>query len=77
VSSLSLFLLPEQRSVPTASDMLEDYLAECKDACDGEIRRLYARGQQGSGSLYELILDYPLRGGKALRPALPRARRLP
>ncbi len=24
----------------------------------------------GSNSLYELILDYPLRGGKALRPAL-------
>jgi geranylgeranyl diphosphate synthase type II len=50
--------------------MLEDYLAECKDACDGEINRLYSPGQRGSGSLYELILDYPLRGGKALRPAL-------
>ena len=26
--------------------------------------------QRGSSGLYELILDYPLRGGKALRPAL-------
>ncbi len=50
--------------------MLEDYLATCKDACDGEIKRLYAPDQRGSNGLYELILDYPLRGGKALRPAL-------
>ena len=50
--------------------MLEDYLATCKDACDGEISRLYAPGQRGSNGLYDLILDYPLRGGKALRPAL-------
>ena len=50
--------------------MLEDYLAECKGACDSEIDRLFAPGQHGSSSLYELILDYPRRGGKALRPAL-------
>ena len=50
--------------------MLEDYLAACKDACDGEINRLYGSGQRGSSGLYDLILDYPLRGGKALRPAL-------
>jgi geranylgeranyl diphosphate synthase type II len=50
--------------------VLEDYLATCKDACDGEIKRLYGPAQRGSSGLYELILDYPLRGGKALRPAL-------
>ena len=50
--------------------MLEDYLAECKAACDGEIDRLFATGQHGASRLYELILDYPRRGGKALRPAL-------
>ncbi len=50
--------------------MLEDYLATCKDACDGEIKRLYGPAQRGSNGLYDLILDYPLRGGKALRPAL-------
>lgn len=52
------------------SDALEDYLATCKEACDGEINRLYGPAQRGSSGLHELILDYPLRGGKALRPAL-------
>jgi geranylgeranyl diphosphate synthase, type II len=55
---------------PTASNPLDDYLVLCKDACDGEIDRLYGPGERGSNSLYDLILDYPLRGGKALRPAL-------
>jgi len=57
-------------SAPAASNALEDYLASCKGACDGEINRLYGPGEETSNSLYELILDYPLRGGKALRPAL-------
>jgi geranylgeranyl diphosphate synthase type II len=61
---------PVEPSDPTTSDGLEDYLAQCKEACDGEIDRLYARDQRGSSGLYDLILDYPLRGGKALRPAL-------
>ncbi|ORV48278.1 phosphoesterase [Mycobacterium florentinum] len=55
---------------PTAPNPLEDYLALCKQACDGEIDRLYGPGERGSNALYDLILDYPLRGGKALRPAL-------
>ncbi len=59
--------LPRTRSAP---DVLEDYLALCKEACDGEINRLYAPGEKRAGSLHQLILDYPLRGGKALRPAL-------
>jgi geranylgeranyl diphosphate synthase type II len=50
--------------------VLDDYLATCKEACDSEIHRLYAPGQRGANGLYDLILDYPLRGGKALRPAL-------
>jgi geranylgeranyl diphosphate synthase type II len=54
----------------TAGNPLDDYLAQCKKSCDGEIERLYGPGQRGSNSLYDLILDYPLRGGKALRPAL-------
>jgi len=53
-----------------APGALEDYLAECKGVCDGEVDRLFAAGQRGSNTLYELILDYPRRGGKALRPAL-------
>src|ERR1700734_746305 len=54
----------------SAPNVLEDYLAECKGACDGEIDRLFAPGQRGPTSLYALILDSPRRGGKALRPAL-------
>ncbi|KUI33853.1 polyprenyl synthetase family protein [Mycobacterium sp. GA-2829] len=58
--------IPERS--PTANP-LEDYLALCREACDGEIERLYASGHSGSG-FDELLLDYPRRGGKALRPAL-------
>lgn len=70
MSTASSVSLSEGRLAPSASDVLEDYLAACKDECDREISRLYGPGQRESSSLYELILDYPLRGGKALRPAL-------
>ncbi|HTQ18085.1 polyprenyl synthetase family protein, partial [Mycobacterium sp.] len=62
--------LPDARSVRTVPNPLEDYLALCKDACDGEIKRLYGPGQDAASGFYDLILDYPMRGGKALRPAL-------
>ncbi|WP_319445748.1 MULTISPECIES: polyprenyl synthetase family protein [unclassified Mycobacterium] len=55
---------------PAASNALEDYLALSKDACDDEIKRLYGPDERRAKALHELILDYPLRGGKALRPAL-------
>jgi geranylgeranyl diphosphate synthase type II len=61
--------LPETPPVPSTPDALEGYLAGCKDACDSELNRLYAH-KHGRSQLHELILDYPLRGGKALRPAL-------
>jgi geranylgeranyl diphosphate synthase type II len=61
---------PEGPWARNASELLDDYLALCKDACEGEIARLYGPGERGSNGLYDLILDYPLRGGKALRPAL-------
>jgi geranylgeranyl diphosphate synthase, type II len=61
--------VPEAHA-PPASNPLDDYLALCKDACDGEIERLYGPDERGSNGLHDLILDYPLRGGKALRPAL-------
>jgi geranylgeranyl diphosphate synthase type II len=61
---------PEQVPAPTASDIVDEYLALCKEACDSEIERLYGPGEKESNSLYDLILDYPMRGGKALRPAL-------
>ena len=55
---------------PMVARQLDDYLALCKEACDGEIARLYGPDERQEGGLYDLILDYPLRGGKALRPAL-------
>ena len=70
-SSLSTTRKPLDGSTnPIACSTLDDYLALCKDASDGEIDRLYGPGERGSNGLYDLILDYPLRGGKALRPAL-------
>lgn len=62
--------LPETVSAPSNSVALEDYLAQCGQACGDEIGRLYGAGGPGGSSLRELILDYPLRGGKSLRPAL-------
>lgn len=71
-SSLSITPTRHSEGLPAlaASQILDEYLAECKDVCDTEIERLYGPGDRGSSSLYELILDYPLRGGKALRPTL-------
>ncbi|BCZ25388.1 polyprenyl synthetase family protein [Mycobacterium senriense] len=69
-SSLSKGESRDSGTYPIACNPLDDYLALCKEACDGEIDRLYGPGERGSNGLYDLILDYPLRGGKALRPAL-------
>src|SRR6478752_6185275 len=52
-----------------APNPLDDYLTLCKEACDGEITRLYG-GEDPPSGLRDLILDYPRRGGKALRPTL-------
>lgn len=62
--------MPEARSARAQPNALEEYLALCRDACVGEIKRLYGQGHSGASGLHEMILDYPMRGGKALRPAL-------
>jgi geranylgeranyl diphosphate synthase type II len=49
---------------------LDDYLSACQQECDREIQRLCRLDRPAHDELYELILDYPRRGGKALRPAL-------
>jgi geranylgeranyl diphosphate synthase type II len=50
---------------------LEQYLADCGSLVRDEIERLFgAPGGHPAPMLYDLILDYPLRGGKALRPTL-------
>lgn len=50
--------------------VLDGYLAACQKMCAAEIERLYSPDDGASGTLFELILDYPSRGGKAVRPTL-------
>ena len=46
-------------------------LAEARAAVLAEVERLLAaRRRTGYGPLYDLLADYPLRGGKGLRPAI-------
>lgn len=53
---------------PTAS--LFDYLAEARRLAIEEIQRLVPADHECSAVLYNLMLDYPLRDAKGLRPAL-------
>lgn len=53
---------------PAAS--LFDYLAEARRLAIGEIQRLVPQDHECSAVLYDLMLDYPLRDAKGLRPAL-------
>ena len=58
-------------SLPTlpAAD-LERYLLDCHEMVIDEIRDIIPSDVPDAGQLYELMLDYPLREAKALRPAL-------
>jgi len=49
--------------------VLTEYLAEVRGLVLEEIRLLVS-GRRYQGVLYDLMLDYPLRAGKSLRPAL-------
>ena len=57
-------------SATQSGDALGLYLEETKALVVDEIRRLVPADDPNTGGLYELMLDYPLRGGKGLRPAL-------
>ncbi len=46
------------------------YLEECRSLVLEEIRRLIPANHQHASFLYQLMLDYPLREAKGLRPAL-------
>jgi geranylgeranyl diphosphate synthase type II len=48
---------------------LTNYLDECRALIVREIDEIIPRASRGH-RLYELMRDYPLRGGKAMRPAL-------
>jgi len=60
------------RAVGTATEfgVLRRYMDDCRRLVTDEIRRLFDHRVYRREMLYELILDYPLRDGKALRPTL-------
>ncbi len=49
---------------------LEAYLADCREHTLAELQRFLPEDDRHTGGLYRLMLDYPLRPAKALRPAL-------
>lgn len=59
------------RSSPVASgDPVLAYLEEARSLVAEELGAIIPHSTGPASLLYELMLDYPLRGGKALRPAL-------
>ena len=48
--------------------VLEAYMADCRRLVTEEICRLFDHRREHRDVLYRLILEYPLREGKALRP---------
>lgn len=51
------------------TNLLDGYLEDCRALVRDEIRSFIPRGAAGS-TLYELMLEYPGRSAKALRPSL-------
>jgi geranylgeranyl diphosphate synthase, type II len=49
--------------------LLDDYLADCRSLVARELRDLVPKNRYGP-ILYDLMLEYPLRAAKGLRPAL-------
>lgn len=49
---------------------LNGYLAECRALVGEEIRRVVPSDSPDTGGLYAMVLDYPMREAKGLRPAL-------
>lgn len=56
--------------VPLSEQELADYLADVRVLVLDEIRRIVPADSAYSGVLYSLMLDYPLRSAKTLRPAI-------
>lgn len=55
---------------PSDAVDLDAYLAECRALVLDEIARRVPRGSRADGVLYDLMMDYPMRPAKGLRPAL-------
>lgn len=65
----ALHAVPGGDSALDSADV-EAYLEGARTLVIEEIRAIVPRNRRGAGRLYELMLDYPLRSAKALRPAL-------
>jgi geranylgeranyl diphosphate synthase type II len=57
-------------ALAASHQLLSDYLGECRSLVLDEIRTLMPRDGDGRPGFYDLMLDYPLREAKSLRPAL-------
>lgn len=53
-----------------SEELLPRYLADCRARVIEEIRRWLPADGRETGGIYELMMEYPLRPAKALRPAL-------
>lgn len=53
-----------------SAGVLSDYLDYSRQLVLDEIRAIVPKDRRDTGGLYQLMLDYPLRHGKSLRPAL-------
>jgi geranylgeranyl diphosphate synthase type II len=53
-----------------SAGVLSDYLDYSRQLVLDEIHAIVPRDRRDTGGLYQLMLDYPLRYGKSLRPAL-------
>lgn len=58
------------RSAGLGADDIVAYLDECRERVVEEIRSLVPRNPRYGPVLYDLVLEYPLRHAKGLRPAL-------
>src|SRR3712207_2400646 len=55
---------------PAAPFEIDAYLRHCRELALAEIRRFLPTDTRHAAGLYEMMLDYPMRPAKALRPAL-------
>jgi geranylgeranyl diphosphate synthase, type II len=56
--------------VPEMHCDIDNYLEKCRAKVSAQIDAMLPRDSSSTGRLYELMREYPLRPGKALRPSL-------
>ena len=59
-----------QSAAAARDDLLGEYLADCRDRVLRKIQSIVPNDGRYGESLYRLMLDYPLRAAKGLRPTL-------